>query len=78
MAQEILAYCDFRDGSMKAAQREYDSLAVEAEAPQTVRQRASAMASLIRAGGGQNYGTVPPPSEPATASPNAQKGNTPQ
>ena len=78
MAQEILAYCDFRQGSMKAAQSEYDSLAVEAEAPDALRQRAGAMASLIRAGGGANYGTVPPPPKPGDASPTAQKGNTPQ
>jgi hypothetical protein len=78
MAREILAYCDFRDGATKAAQSEYDSLAAEAEAPEAVRQRASAMASLIRAGGGQNYGTVPPPSKPVAASPSAQKGTTPQ
>jgi len=36
------------------------------------------MASLIRAGGGANYGTVPPPRKPDGASPSAQKGNTPQ
>jgi hypothetical protein len=77
MAREILAYCDFRDGAMKAAQSEYDSLAVEPEVPATLRQRASAMAALIRAGGGANYGTVPPP-KPADASPSAQKGDTPQ
>lgn len=78
MAREILAYCDFRDGAMKAAQSEYDSLAAESEAPATVRQRASAMASLIRAGGGANFGTVPPPPKPGNASPSAQKGNTAQ
>ncbi len=78
MAREILAYCDFRDGAMGPAQREYDSLAAESETPAAVRQRASAMASLIRAGGGANYGTVPPPPIPSGASPSAQKGNTPQ
>jgi hypothetical protein len=77
MAREILAYCDFRDGAMKAAQSEYNGLAAEAEASLTLRQRANAMAALIRAGGGANYGTVPPP-KPADASPNAQKGTTPQ
>ena len=78
MAREILAYCDFRDGAMNPAQSEYDSLAAASDAPASVRQRASAMASLIRAGGGQNYGTVPPPSKPVAASPSAQKGTTPQ
>ncbi|MGA7674558.1 MAG: tetratricopeptide repeat protein [Rhizomicrobium sp.] len=78
MAREILAYCDFRDGALKAAQREYEGLAVEADAPSTLRQRAGAMASLIRAGGVTNYGTVPPPPKPDNALPSAQKGNTPQ
>jgi hypothetical protein len=77
MAREILAYCDFRDGALKPAQSEYDSLAAESEATAEVRHRAGAMASLIRAGGGENYGTVPPP-KPAGASPSAQEGNTPQ
>ncbi|MGC9953604.1 MAG: tetratricopeptide repeat protein [Rhizomicrobium sp.] len=78
MAREIFAYCDFRDGALKVAQSEYESLAAEHDAPATVRQRATAMASLIRAGGGANYGTVPPPRKPDGASPSAQKGNTPQ
>ena len=80
MAREILAYSDFRDGTMKSAsaQSEYDSLAAASEAPAAVRQRASAMVSLIRAGAGENYGTVPLPSKPSVASPSAQKGNTPR
>jgi hypothetical protein len=78
MAREIIAYCDFRDGALKAAQSEYESLTAESDAPEAVRRRAAAMASLIRAGGGANYGTVPPPLKPADVSPSAQKGNTPQ
>ena len=77
MAQEIFAYCDFRDGAMKAAQSEYESIAAEPEAPATLRQRATAMVSLIRAGGGANYGTVPPLPKPDGAAPSDQKGNTP-
>ncbi|MBU6298659.1 MAG: tetratricopeptide repeat protein [Alphaproteobacteria bacterium] len=76
MAQEILAYCDFRDGKLKLAQSEYESLANEPAAPNTLRQRADAMSSFIRTGGGANYGTVPPPAAPANAS--VQKGNTPK
>ncbi|MDE2631418.1 MAG: tetratricopeptide repeat protein, partial [Alphaproteobacteria bacterium] len=75
MAQEIIAYVDYRSGRLKAAQSEYETLAVEPEASAALHQRAAAMASLIRAGGGRDYGTVPPP-KPADA--NAQKGNTPQ
>ena len=78
MAREILAYCDFRDGAMNPAQSEYDSLAAASDAPASVRQRASAMASLIRAGGGENYGIVPPPPKAAGASPSTQEGTTPQ
>jgi hypothetical protein len=65
MAREILAYRDFRDGAAKQAQSEYASLAADPNAPEVLRQRAKAMATLIRTGGGENYGTVPPPAEPA-------------
>jgi hypothetical protein len=78
MGREILAYSDFRDGAMKAAQSEYESLAAEPETPASLRQRATAMASLIRASGGANYGTVPPLPKPEGATPSAQKGTTPQ
>ncbi|MDE1940488.1 MAG: tetratricopeptide repeat protein [Alphaproteobacteria bacterium] len=76
MAQEILAYCDFREGKLKEAESEYESLAAEPTAPDTLRQRAIAMSSFIRTGGGANYGTVPPPAAPADAG--VQKGNTSQ
>ncbi|HEY0281323.1 MAG TPA: hypothetical protein VGC27_01730, partial [Rhizomicrobium sp.] len=66
------------DGAVKAAQSEYDSLAADAGAPDSVRQRAVAMASLLRAGGVENYGIVPPPAIPSDASPSDQKGNAPQ
>jgi len=64
MAREILAYCDFRDKSMMAAQTEYQSLARDPGTPATLRQRATAMVSLIRAGGAADYGTVPPLPKP--------------
>lgn len=76
MAREILAYCDYRDGRLKQAQGEYENLANQPAAPQTLRQRATAMAAFIHTGGGANYGTVPPPAAPADAG--VQKGNAPQ
>jgi hypothetical protein len=65
MAGEILAYCDFRDGRAKKAEDEFAGLARQSEAPSTLRQRAAAMAALIRTGG--DYGKVPPPPKPAAA-----------
>jgi len=61
MAREILAYRDYRDGRLQQAQDAFASLAATADAPAGVRQRAKAMATFIRNGGDENYGTVPPP-----------------
>jgi len=72
MAREILAYRAYRDGNLSDAQKEYQALADAAEAPATLRQRAGAMATLIRTSGGRDYGTVPPPPN-APAAP-AQQG----
>ncbi len=72
MALEILAYRDFHDGLTKKAQQEYESLAAAKDAPSGLRQRAQAMATLIRTSGGADYGKVPPP--PAETP--AQQGNT--
>ena len=77
MAREILAYCDFRDKSLMAAQTEYQSLARDPATPATLRQRATAMVSLIRAGGAADYGTVPPLPKPQAAAPGAKTGATP-
>ncbi len=74
MAREILAYSDYRDGAAKQALGEYELLAAEPDAPSALRQRATAMASLIRTGGERNYGTVPPPKP---AEPLAQQPGTP-
>jgi hypothetical protein len=65
MAQEILAYRDYRDGKTGPAQKEFQSLASASDAPSTIRARANAMATLIRTSGGKNYGTVPLPAQPA-------------
>lgn len=60
MVHEMLAYIDFRDGRLKAAQKGYEALAVDTAAPEALRQRAGAMANLIRNGVG-DYGVLPPP-----------------
>jgi hypothetical protein len=73
MAREIMAYRDFHDGRLMQAQSAYDLLAVSSDAPAGLRQRARAMATLIRAGGVENYGTVPKPVAPGQAG--GQQGN---
>jgi hypothetical protein len=60
MAREILAYADFRDGRLNAAQTAFKKLSEERDAPGTTRQRALAMATLIRTGVG-DYGKLPEP-----------------
>lgn len=64
-AREILAYSDYRAGKLDAAEKEYQTLAGETDAPIGVRQRANAMATFLKAGGDANFGTVPPPPSPA-------------
>jgi hypothetical protein len=75
MAREILAYADFRDGRLDASRAAFAKLAADTAAPDTIRMRAKAMASLLHTGVG-NYGTVPPPEteKPETAA-DAQQGN---
>jgi hypothetical protein len=67
MAQEILAYWDYRSGDHAAAQREYDAIAHNAKAPGSLRERAAFMTTFLKAGGDKDYGTVPPPPKPANA-----------
>lgn len=73
MAREILAYSDYRSGGLKAAQKEFETLAGETEAPIGVRQRANAMAVFLKAGGDNDFGTVP---SPATQTGASQTGAT--
>ncbi|MGN6515231.1 MAG: tetratricopeptide repeat protein [Rhizomicrobium sp.] len=65
MAREILAYSDFRSGNTKAALAEYKKLAAEKNLPPSLQQRSEAMATYLGAGGGSDFGTVPPPPAPA-------------
>ena len=66
-AAEILAYIDLRDGSAAAAQEQYTKLAQEPQAPQSLRQRASALAEYLKAN---------PPAGAAPAT-NPAQGTTP-
>jgi hypothetical protein len=70
MANELLAYADYRDGDVAAAQTEYEALAKEKDASDGIKERAHAMAAFLAAGGLRNVGRVPPPppkpAEPST------------
>ena len=70
-AREVLAYGQFRNGDMKGAETEFEALANDSGSPDSLRQRARAMASFIKNGGEANYGSVPPetPPTPAAAAP---------
>lgn len=83
MAREILAYSDYRAGQVKLAESEFRALANDAEAPEPLRRRAGAMASLMKAGGTANFGYVPPVEKPAAPAGGAapaptQQGTAPQ
>ena len=68
IAREILAYADYRAGATAQAQKEFASLAKDAKAPSGVRGRSQAMATLLGAGGGKDFGQIPPmlPETPVT------------
>jgi hypothetical protein len=61
MAQEILAYSDYRAGKTLAATAEFGKLATDPSAPDELRARAQAFAAFLTTGGAANHGTVPPP-----------------
>ncbi len=64
MAQEILAYADYRNGDFDKARSEFSAIANDANAPGAVRGRSKAMATFIAAGGSANVGSVPPEAPP--------------
>lgn len=64
MAEELLAYADYRDGNVEAARKAYEKLSREKDASDGIKNRASVMASFLAAGGMANVGTVPPPPAP--------------
>lgn len=63
MANEILAYADYRAGDTSAAIREYQSIAADKKASDGIRQRANVMAQFLAAGGEKNFGSVPEPAK---------------
>jgi len=59
MARELLAYRALHDEKPADALKEFTALAAASDAPASLRQRAEAMATLIRTSGGKDYGKVP-------------------
>ncbi|HEY1630724.1 MAG TPA: tetratricopeptide repeat protein [Rhizomicrobium sp.] len=92
LAQEIIAYSDYRAGNTKAALAEYTALGASPKSAGNLRLRAKYMADFLKAGGDANYGAVPePPKTPADqqqqpidprtgmpVDPNAAQGAAPQ
>jgi len=70
-AGEILAFSDYHSGAILDAQKEFQALADDKDAPEAMRRRAAAMAAFLKEGGTQNFGTVPPP-VPATPAPSPE------
>ena len=61
MAQEVLAYSDYHAGKTKEAAAQFTALAVDANAPDELRNRARAFAAFLAGGGAKEFGSVPPP-----------------
>jgi hypothetical protein len=66
MAREILAYNDYRNGHLLAAEANLDALATDPDSPDALRNRVRAFSAFLHGGGAGNFGTVPPPA-PAPA-----------
>ena len=64
MAREILAYSDYHMGAGKQALSAYQGLAADKDAPMGLRQRADAMATFIKGGGDNDYGSLPQETKP--------------
>jgi hypothetical protein len=60
-AREILGYADIRTGNDASALKTYESIAADSSLPGSLRERASIVATFLKAGGSKNYGTVPAP-----------------
>ncbi len=75
-AAEVLAYLDLTQGSRSDAQSEYEKLAADMAAPASLRARANAIATYIKANPATNPTALPaaPPAAPAAtpAAPAAQ------
>jgi hypothetical protein len=86
-ASEVVAYVDLKDGNRTQAINEYQQIAQDMAAPQTLRQRAAGISEFLKA---NPQGTVVPPqaaggaaeaaakaAAPAAASPKAVQGKKP-
>ncbi len=67
-AREILAYADYHAGKTDGARALFDALAKDKDAPDGIRQRATAMAAFLKEGGLRDFGSVPLPPKPTPAS----------
>ncbi len=68
MAQELLAFSDYRAAKVKAASDSFRALSENMQAPEGLRARARAMALFLESGAGSDVGTVPETLVPAPAS----------
>ena len=68
-ANEILAFSDYRSGATADAQKEFQALADDKDAADTMRRRASAMAAFLKEGGLHDFGAVPAPAPPPAPAP---------
>lgn len=59
MADEILAYSDYRNNDVAKATAAFEALANDPATPGQIRARARAMTSFLKQGGAKNFGTVP-------------------
>jgi hypothetical protein len=66
MADEILAYSDYRNHDLAKATQEFDALATDPATPGELKSRARAMAAFLKQGGEKNFGAVPPPTSAHT------------
>jgi hypothetical protein len=71
MAEEILAYSDYRAGKLLAADAEFARIAADTTAPDALRTRAHTFDAFLSGGGAANYGSVPPPAPPSAINPDA-------
>jgi hypothetical protein len=74
MAEEVLAYADYRALDLKGAAARYEALEKDPNSPDALRARARAMAAFLKNGGAVTFGTVLPetatmPGQPAPAGP---------
>jgi hypothetical protein len=77
MADEVLAYSDYRNNQTAKAADEFSTLANDANAPGQLRVRARAMAAFLKQGGAKDFGTVPPLAPPPGAIPAPPVGAPP-